>query len=73
MTPEGIFPNFSDFGLLAIGVPRNMKLAINQNSKFYDMGACGPDRTDLKGRNEFCGLFRTPSLRNVATRKVFFP
>ncbi|KPC49926.1 cytochrome-c peroxidase [Amantichitinum ursilacus] len=72
VTPEGIFPNFSDFGLLAIGVPRNMKLAINQNSKFNDMGACGPDRTDLKGRGEFCGLFRTPSLRNVATRKVFF-
>lgn len=29
-------------------------------------------RPDLAGRGEFCGLFRTPSLRNVALRKTFF-
>src|SRR5665647_257231 len=29
-------------------------------------------RTDLSGRAEYCGLFRTPSLRNVALRKAFF-
>ena len=72
MAPNGAFPTFSDFGLIALGVPRNMKLAINQDPKHFDMGACGPDRLDLKGRGEFCGLFRTPSIRNVATRQVFF-
>ncbi|GGP24738.1 cytochrome-c peroxidase [Silvimonas amylolytica] len=68
---NGAFPNFSDFGLIALGVPRNMKIPANVDPAHFDMGACGPDRTDLKGRGEFCGLFRTPSLRNVATRKVF--
>ena len=29
-------------------------------------------RTDLAGRPDYCGLFRTPSLRNVALRKTFF-
>jgi cytochrome c peroxidase len=26
----------------------------------------------LADRKEYCGLFRTPTLRNVATRRVFF-
>jgi cytochrome c peroxidase len=68
---DGTPPQFSDFGLIAIGVPRNNDLPINKNPKFHDLGACGPERTDLKG-DEFCGIFRTPSLRNVATRKTFF-
>ena len=25
-----------------------------------------------RGREEYCGLFRTPTLRNVATRQTFF-
>ncbi len=69
---DGSPPQFSDFGLIAIGVPRNRALPANTNPAYHDLGACGPERTDLKGRDEFCGLFRTPSLRNVATRKTFF-
>ncbi|WP_179404690.1 cytochrome-c peroxidase [Burkholderia guangdongensis] len=69
---DGTPPQFSDFGLIAIGVPRNRALAVNRDPDFYDLGACGPERTDLKGRAEYCGLFRTPSLRNVALRKTFF-
>jgi len=68
----GTFPAFSDFGLIAIGVPRNQELTVNHDPNFYDMGACGPDRTDLKGKTQYCGAFRTPSLRNVALRKTFF-
>jgi cytochrome c peroxidase len=36
------------------------------------MGLCGPLRTDQAGQSKFCGLFKTPTLRNVATRSVFF-
>jgi cytochrome c peroxidase len=36
------------------------------------MGLCGPDRTDLADRTDLCGAFKVPTLRNVATRKVFF-
>jgi cytochrome c peroxidase len=69
---DGSPPQFSDFGLIALGVPRNRALPVNKAPKFYDLGACGPERKDLKGEPEYCGIFRTPSLRNVATRKVFF-
>lgn len=67
---DGSPPQFSDFGL--IGVPRNRALPVNRNPNFHDLGACGPERRDLKGQDGYCGIFRTPSLRNVATRKTFF-
>ena len=69
---RGAFPQFTDFGLIAIGVPRNRAIPANADPDFRDEGACGPLRTDLRGHDEYCGLFRTPSLRNVATRGVFF-
>ncbi|ODU17368.1 MAG: cytochrome-c peroxidase [Variovorax sp. 67-131] len=71
-TQDGAFPLFSDFGMIALGVPRNRKLKANADPSFHDLGLCGPYRTDLKDRSEYCGLFRTPSLRNVAVRQSFF-
>lgn len=68
---DGTAPQFSDFGLIAIGVPRNRALAVNRDKRFYDLGMCGPERTDHRDA-EFCGLFRTPTLRNVALKKTFF-
>jgi cytochrome c peroxidase len=69
---QGAFPQFTDFGYAAIGAPRNAALPANADPRYYDLGLCGPLRTDLADRKEYCGLFRTPSLRNVATRRVFF-
>jgi cytochrome c peroxidase len=69
---DGTPPQFTDFGLIAIGVPRNMDIPANADPKFFDLGLCGPLRTDLAGRTEYCGLFKTPSLRNVALRQSFF-
>lgn len=69
---SGAFPAFTDFGFIALGVPRNRALAANAAQDFYDLGLCGPLRTDMVKRPAFCGLFRTPSLRNVATRQAFF-
>jgi cytochrome c peroxidase len=68
----GAFPPFTDFGYAAIGVPRNAAIPANADPRYYDLGLCGPLRTDLKDKPEYCGLFRTPSLRNVAVRRVFF-
>ncbi len=65
-------PIFSDFGYIALGVPRNTAIPANNNPDFYDLGLCGPLRTDLKNKTEYCGRFRTPSLRNVALRKSYF-
>ena len=66
------FPQFTDFGYVALGLPRNAQIPANADATFFDLGLCGPLRTDLKDRTAYCGLFRTPTLRNVATRRVFF-
>jgi cytochrome c peroxidase len=68
---KGAFPQFTDFGFAAIGAPRNRAIPANADRRYYDLGLCGPWRTDLRDRREYCGLFRTPSLRNVARRPVF--
>jgi cytochrome c peroxidase len=72
VTGDGAFPLFTDFGLIALGVPRNRALAQNADPAFHDLGLCGPFRTDFRDRPEYCGLFRTPSLRNAAVRQSFF-
>lgn len=69
---KGGFPQFTDFGFAAVGAPRNLSVPANADPHYYDLGLCGPLRMDLQHRHEYCGLFRTPSLRNVATRRVFF-
>jgi cytochrome c peroxidase len=67
---KGAFPQFTDFGFAAIGAPRNPGIPANVGG-YYDLGLCGPLRTDLERRSEYCGLFRTPSLRNAARRAVY--
>jgi cytochrome c peroxidase len=69
---KGAFPQFTDFGYAALGAPRNMSIPANSDPRYFDLGLCGPLRTDLIDQGQYCGLFRTPSLRNVATRHVFF-
>jgi cytochrome c peroxidase len=69
---NGALPSFSDWGFVALGVPRNAKIAWNRDTSHRDLGLCGPLRTDLSARAEYCGRFRTPTLRNAARRKVYF-
>jgi len=71
-TRDGQPPMLTDFQYEALGVPRNSTIPANADAKYYDLGLCGPIRNDLKTQTSYCGMFRTPSLRNVATRKVFF-
>jgi cytochrome c peroxidase len=70
---DGSPPLFTDFTFDNLGVPRNMKLKANADPAYFDLGLCGPDRTDLVASHpELCGAFKVPTLRNVATRKTFF-
>ena len=69
---DGEPPQFTDFGLIAVAVPRNPAIPANTDPAYFDLGLCGPLRTDFHGRAEYCGLFKTPTLRNVALRKSFF-
>ncbi|MBB5193575.1 cytochrome c peroxidase [Silvimonas terrae] len=69
---NGAHPVFTDYQFEVLGVPRNPELAANKNPHFFDMGLCGPVRQDQAAQKQYCGMFRTPTLRNVATRGAFF-
>ncbi len=71
-TRDGLPPLFTDHQFEALGAPRNPTLAVDADASFFDLGICGPYRTDLSGDSQYCGLFMTPTLRNAATRRVFF-
>lgn len=62
---------FTNFGYFALGVPRNQSAA-TADPNFFDMGLCGPVRTDLSNRTDLCGMFKVPTLRNVALTAPYF-
>ena len=64
------FPLFTDFSYDALGVPRNPALPANADPTYFDLGLCG--RADLAARQDLCGAFKVPSLRNVALRGALF-
>lgn len=81
---QGSYALFTDFTYQAIGAPRNDNsipnnpdpIPLNANSSYYDMGLCGPARIDHLpsepgSANAYCGLFKVPTLRNIATRTAF--
>jgi len=75
----------TDFTYQALGAPRNDRsipnnpdpIPANDDPTYFDMGLCGPYRTDHMPAspdtaNPYCGMFKVPVLRNVATRGAFF-
>ncbi len=63
---------FTDFTYDNLGVPRNPAIPANADPAYRDGGLCGMGRPDLAARNDLCGAFKVPTLRNVALRKHFF-
>jgi cytochrome c peroxidase len=72
---------FTDFTFEAIGVPRNNNIPANLTRPglpplYYDLGLCTARNPvtphTLPASAQYCGMYKTPTLRNVATRKVFF-
>jgi len=70
--PGGSPPTFTDHSYHALGVPRNLAIPANTNPRFFDLGMCGPRRADLRAETQYCGYFKTPTLRNVTRRHFFF-
>jgi cytochrome c peroxidase len=70
--PGGRGPAFTDFSFHALGVPRNPQIPANRDQRFFDLGLCGPRRVDLAAERNYCGFFKTPSLRNVGRRQFLF-
>jgi len=67
---DGTPPLFTDYSYDNLGVPRNAEIPANADAQYFDLGLCG--REDLSDRRDLCGQFKVPTLRNVATRRVFF-
>ncbi len=77
---------FTDYTYENAGPPRNTKIPANSTKfplpTYYDLGLCtavNPDPVNayltphvLPGSAALCGSFKTPTLRNTATRNVFF-
>jgi cytochrome c peroxidase len=71
-TRDGKPPLFTDDQFEALGAPRNPAIPANRDPNYYDLGICGPYRTDMPTATQYCAMFLTPTLRNVALRRVFF-
>lgn len=69
---DGTPPLFTDFTFDNLGVPRNPDIPANADPDYFDLGLCGPDRTDLSTRTDLCGAFKVPTLRNVAVTAPYF-
>lgn len=69
---DGSPPLFTDFTYDNIGVPRNADIPANSDSSYFDLGLCGPERSDLADRGDLCGGFKVPSLRNVDITAPYF-
>jgi cytochrome c peroxidase len=77
---------FTDFTYENTGAPRNPNIPANATRiglpAYYDMGLCtavNPDPVNpyliphvMPASASLCGSFKTPTLRNTATRNVFF-
>lgn len=73
---NGSVAQFTDYSYAAIGVPRNTSIPANVSIRglpvAYDLGICNRPDHPVASSAQYCGMFKTPTLRNVATRKVFF-
>jgi cytochrome c peroxidase len=69
---DGTPPLFTDFTYDDLGVPRNAAIPANADPAYFDLGLCGPFRTDLAARTDLCGAFKVPTLRNVALTAPYF-
>ena len=69
---DGRPPLFTDFTYDALGLPRNAAIPANTNPGYADLGLCKSGRSGRASQDSQCGKFKVPTLRNVATRQVFF-
>jgi cytochrome c peroxidase len=57
---------FTDFTFHAVGVPRNAAIKDNRNPAHFDRGLCDAPHMQVHPQREnYCGWFKTPTLRNV--------
>lgn len=71
---------FTNFGYAALGAPRNHAGPKNADASYYDLGLCARQKAATNTLSDllvnmlprYCGLFKTPTLRNVAVTGPYF-
>jgi cytochrome c peroxidase len=78
---------FTDFTYDNLGVPRNTEMEVNRDDtalpyvpanssdgvhRYYDLGLCGPQREPTPRRDDLCGAFKVPTLRDIALSAPYF-
>jgi len=65
---------FTDYSFEAVAPPRNPAIPANADPAHFDMGLCQATETGHSPATtpQYCGMYKTPTLRNAATRQVFF-
>jgi cytochrome c peroxidase len=76
---DGRPPLFTNFGYAALGVPRNHEVPANADVKHFDLGLCAREKASTQAADDpavrqarYCGLFKTPTLRNVERTAPYF-
>jgi len=71
---NGSIAPFTDYSFEAVAPPRNPDIPANSDPAYYDLGLCQASETahSPARSSQYCGMYKTPTLRNVATRQVFF-
>lgn len=70
--PGNLPPLLTDRQYEALGAPRNTALAGPYENGHFDLGLCEAMPGGAEQSGAYCGMFATPTLRNVGDRKVFF-
>jgi cytochrome c peroxidase len=75
---SGAKPLFTNFGYTAIGAPRNHEGPKNVDPAYFDLGLCMRERAKSEEKkrgasnDRYCGMFKTPTLRNIAQTAPYF-
>jgi cytochrome c peroxidase len=68
-------PSLTDFRYAALAVPRNHAGPKNADPAFFELGLCARDKAEdsaVAGVERYCGLWKTPTLRNVERTAPYF-
>lgn len=70
---------FTNFGYAALGVPRNHEVPASADARHFDLGLCAREKASTQAGSDelvrqarYCGLFKTPTLRNVERTAPYF-
>ena len=75
---EGPKPVFANFGYAALAAPCNHEGPLNVNASYFDLGLCLRERARNESKKlaasdaAYCGMFKTPTLRNIDRTAPYF-